>query len=153
MLCYLVQPHSWAWEQIWRGFPKDDPHLSVAGKGSRDIMCTRWSVTFSNEHPAMGLKCLPNINKSRLNRNSEFYKVIIFLFPLTSVTGYKLLLSSGFPLGNSHLTTAFFTGIPSAPQVPTTFSLRHFSWLTFPVNLKATALNLDFCLMSAASLV
>lgn len=75
----------------------------------------------------MGLKCLPNINKSRLNRNTEFYKVIIFLFLLTSATGYKLLLPSGFPLGNSHLSTAFFTGIPSAPQVPTTFSLRHFS--------------------------
>lgn len=75
----------------------------------------------------MGLIGLSNINKSRLNRYTEFYKVIIFLFPLTCATGYKLLLPSGFFLGNSYLTTAFFTGIPSAPQVRTTFSLRHFS--------------------------
>lgn len=68
-------------------------------------------------------------------------------------TGYKSLLPSGFPVGNSHLTTAVFTSMLSAPQVPSIFYLRWFSRLTFPVNLRAIILNLDFALMSAASLL
>lgn len=81
----------------------------------------KWN-TFK-QGPCNGAYISTKYKKCRLNRNTKFYEIIIFLLPLTCVTGYELLLPSGFPTGNSHLTTTFFTGIPSAPQVATTFSL------------------------------